>query len=708
MRILSMTATFGKLEHETLRLDRDFNIIRAGNEWGKSTWCAFMAAMFYGIETRTKSTRTLLADKERYAPWSGSPIAGRMELEWKGRNITIERKTRGRIPLGEFRAYETDSGLPVAELTAANCGQMLLGVERSVFLRAGFIRFSELPVTQDEALRSRLNALVTTGDESGDGERLARGLKELKNRCRYHRTGLIPQTEAERDSLRGQLQELESLTEQTEKLKIRLRQVDARVDVLENHRDALRYAAARADEDRVNQAEEERENAEQRLEEARQRCRNLPTRDQAQWALNKLRKLHQACLDLQMEAAMLPQPPEQKDVRPVFQSMSGPEAQAMAREDAATWQKLAGKRYLLLLITGLVLLPAAGIAAWLKLWMLCAVLGGTGLALVIAGLIRRTQRIGRRRELEEKYGSPEPSDWIAWAEEYGAELADFLAQRREYIARREELDRRLAQAREKLTRCTGGQEPEASIRDWKSMLDAWDRWGDAYRDYQKAENHLNTLRSMAKAAVRPGRPDTLTYTEEETLRLLSDARAERQQIQNRLNQYRGRMEAMDSREAVREKLDRVERRLERLEEVYGALVIAQQTLAEAAMELQRRFAPRITRRAQELMCRFTNGRYTRLSLGEDLTIRAEAGGEDTLWESLWRSDGTVDQLYLALRLAVAEELTPDLPLILDDALVRFDDDRLRSAVEVLRQEAERKQVILFTCHSREQNCMPAM
>ena len=162
---------------------------------------------------------------------------------------------------------------------------------------------------------------------------------------------------------------------------------------------------------------------------------------------------------------------------------------------------------------------------------------------------------------------------------------------------------------------------------------------------------------------------------------------------------------MESAETVREKLDRVERRLERLEEVYGALVIAQQTLSEAAMDLQRRFAPRITRRAQELMNRLTNGRYTRLTLGEDLTIRAEAGGEDTLWESLWRSDGTVDQLYLALRLAVAEELTPDLPLILDDALVRFDDDRLRAAMEILRQEARHKQVILFTCHSREQNCM---
>ena len=73
----------------------------------------------------------------------------------------------------------------------------------------------------------------------------------------------------------------------------------------------------------------------------------------------------------------------------------------------------------------------------------------------------------------------------------------------------------------------------------------------------------------------------------------------------------------------------------------------------------------------------------------------------SLQELRRRSDGTIDQLYLALRLAVAKELTPEAPLVLDDALVRFDDIRHAAAMDILRKEAERKQVILFTCHSRE-------
>ena len=136
MKIYSMTATFGKLENKVLELKPGLNIIEAPNEWGKSTWCAFLAAMLYGIDTKARTTQTALADKERYAPWSGAPMEGRMDICWNGRDITIERRSKGRLPMGEFRAYETESGLDVPELTATNCGMMLLGVERSVFVVA--------------------------------------------------------------------------------------------------------------------------------------------------------------------------------------------------------------------------------------------------------------------------------------------------------------------------------------------------------------------------------------------------------------------------------------------------------------------------------------------------------------------------------------------------------------------------------------------
>jgi uncharacterized protein YhaN len=163
------------------------------------------------------------------------------------------------------------------------------------------------------------------------------------------------------------------------------------------------------------------------------------------------------------------------------------------------------------------------------------------------------------------------------------------------------------------------------------------------------------------------------------------------------------METLGSADAIQKELDVVRQRIVKLEQTYSALEYAQNALTAARAELQRRFAPRITKRTQELFAKLTGGRYNRLTLGEDLSVQAGATGEDTLRSQQWRSDGTIDQLYLALRLAVAQELTPKAPLVLDDALVRFDDDRLTAAVDILRQEAENKQVILFTCQGREKN-----
>ena len=230
-----MTATFGKLQHETMTLQPGLNIIEAPNEWGKSTWCAFLCAMLYGLDTRAKTTKTALADKEHYLPWSGQPMSGRIDLSWQGRDITIERNTAGRIPMGDFRAYETESGITVPELTGENCGEQLLGVEQAVFRRAGFVRLTDLPVTGSEELSRRLNALVTTGDESGDGERLAGAIKDLKNKVRYNRTGLLPEALAQRDQLREALEEQKGLQAQYQKYSQRLKQAEIWIRQLEVH-----------------------------------------------------------------------------------------------------------------------------------------------------------------------------------------------------------------------------------------------------------------------------------------------------------------------------------------------------------------------------------------------------------------------------------------------------------------------------------------
>lgn len=706
MKIHRMTATFGKLDHDTITLEPGLNLIQAENEWGKSTWCAFLLAMLYGLDTRAKSTKTVLADKERYAPWSGSPMAGSMDISWKGRRITIERTTRGRIPMGEFRAYETDTGLVVPELTATNCGQLLLGVEQSVFRRAGFIRFSDLPVTQDDSLRRRLNALVTTGDESGEGERLERGVRELKNKCRYNRTGWIPQAEEERTTLEGKLAELDNLEKQIQKLDSRLEEIESWKQALENHQAALHYAEAELDEQRLSQARAALEAAQAGVSRLEALCAKLPTRDHAERKIRELREYQDLWHSIQMELAMTPEQPHCPEAPTPFQGLDLEKAQQMVAEDAECYGALRKKKPgLLPFIAAAACLIAFCVTAVLaQYWIMggCLVLG-----LVFFGIgLRKSQR--RRQALlalETKYSSDNPDSWRETLADYAGLLRKYNLQMADYRVSRGDLDARVAALQTQRQSLCGEQSPEKVLSLWQQVLAHWENYHNALREAQRAQSHLQDLQAMAKQAQRPTMEDSLDYTSAETARLLSDTRIQQQRLQNRLGQLQGHRDALGDREAMEKQLAAVCQRLKKLEQTYAALELALDTLNQAKRELQRRFAPRIARRAQELLEQMTGGRYRRLIWEEDFGISAGAQTEDVLYSALWRSDGTVDQLYLALRLAVAEELTPHVPLVLDDALVRFDDERLKAALQILKQMAGEKQILLFTCHSREKKLL---
>ncbi len=704
MKILSMTATFGKLENQTLTLQPGLNVIQAPNEWGKSTWCAFMTAMLYGIDTGARSKKGSLAEKERYAPWSGLPMSGRMELSWNGRHITIERRAKGRIPMGDFSAYETDSGLPVPELTATTCGEILLGVERSVFQRAGFIALSDLPVSQDESLRRRLNALVTTGDESSAGDDLMQRLKNLKNSCRFNRSGLLPQAEEKRDALTHALEELRTVQAQVLSCKARQESLEAFSNQLENHTMALAYAAAEADRQKVSQAAVACDAAAARLQECESACRDLPPATDAAEKLKQLEQLQLRQAALQQEESTLPPPlaPAQVDFPSPVQ----------AQADYHSYQRLEERKRKNGLFIGLYAAAAVLLLALLLVPQIrkFAVFIGAGIALGGIGILLlcalRTKKLRNQIEaLFDRYPGLRPDKWLPQAQQLEDDRRSYEAQLTAFQARKTEFTQRQTLFQSQLSAFTQGVSPEALRRGYLEALAAHKALSQARQDYDRAVQRAEELRAMARSAPKPPQPDTLHYSAAETEQLAADTARELRQLHTRLGHNLGRMEALGSEENLCKQLEAVNKRIDSLTRSYNALDMAIRTLADASAQLQRRFAPRISGQAQDIFARLTGGRYSRLTLSEDLAVSTGADTETTLRPALWRSEGTVDQLYLSLRLAVARELTPQAPLILDDALARFDDTRMAAAMEVLKQEAENKQVILFSCQSREKEYM---
>ena len=703
MKIISMQATFGKLENETISFQPGLNVIHAPNEWGKSTWCAFIAAMLYGIDTRERTTQTTLADKEHYAPWSGKPMSGRMDLVWNEKAITIERSSKGRSIFGIFKAYETESGLPIDALTAENCGLVLLGVEKSVFLKSAFIRQNDLPVSQDEALRRRLNALITTGDESGASDKLAQKLKELKNNCRHNKTGLLPQAEAKKALAENKLSELRSLQVQAAQLTQRGEALRQELQALENHRDALRYAAAQADLEQLKKVQQAYTAAKEQEEALANTCAALPGSEEAAAALEQLSQLQDQLSTLQQQGTpALPQPPAQKAP---FHGLDAQQARAMLERDLRQYQALSNRKqyvpYFLLFAAGFILSVVLAILPQTRNWSILPILAG-GLPLVIKRLPHVDDR-KKRIELEHKYSSDDPALWQAVADAHIQALEDHCAAMENYEACRNRQRQQKEALEQRILAVTQGAPIAAARKYWEQIREQHRTLAEAKKVTAQAQTHAQAMEAMARKADPPKQTDTLTYTAAETQQRLSAVQAEQHRLQQMLGQAQGLSGGLGSEDRLKKELENLQHRIEKLQTHYDALVLAQETLDQAALELQRQFAPRISKRAAQLLNQLTDGRYDRLSLDQDMNLHAGAGGEDTLHPWIWRSEGTIDQLYLALRLAVAEELTPTAPLVLDDALVRFDEKRLDQAMQILSQTAIHRQVILFSCQNREKS-----
>jgi DNA repair exonuclease SbcCD ATPase subunit len=125
-------------------------------------------------------------------------------------------------------------------------------------------------------------------------------------------------------------------------------------------------------------------------------------------------------------------------------------------------------------------------------------------------------------------------------------------------------------------------------------------------------------------------------------------------------------------------------------------------LDEIRSTYERDRQPRTLAEASELLKRLTDGKYHRIwtPLGEETLLVDDGNGQT--FDVAWLSRGTREQLFIALRLALASAFAQHgsiLPLILDDVLVNFDSQRAFAAAKVLLEFAKSgRQILLFTCH----------
>jgi len=603
VKIKKLTARFGTLDNAILELGDGLNIITAGNESGKSTWCDFIRAMLYGVDSAQRPRAGVLPEKTLRAPWSGAAPEGSMDLDIDGQAVTLRRASRSvHAPLKQFSAVYTGTEEPYP-LTGTEAGEKLTGVTRDVFSRSAFIAQSGARIENSPDLEKRIDAIVSTGTEglsySDADDRL-----KVWQRERHYNARIGANAE-----LNARLAETET----------RLREIRQVYEAAQSRRDAL--AALEAEVRRSQAAQPDTfDDLTERLAAAEAREEKL--QNELERGLFGARDDRTVALELDRVKA---------------------ECAACAETAAKTYS------HEKLIAPAILLLATAGLAYSHYIdWRLTALPGA--LLLVLAALsfanaagVKKAARdaSAKRRALLRQYGAADEAGLDALLAEHRALYAQYTAVQ--------------AEGRE-LSRVLAGR--------------------------QRAETQRVAAQIAAERSLADQRTELAAL--EGKLSVLGDAPA--------LLAERARIRA-DIAENIRQARN---------------ISLAREMLEQAQHALFADFSPRLTERATELFTRLTAGRYDSLALDRALNVAARRAGDTLGHDSAYLSEGARTLLYLSLRLAICELALPqdkNLPLILDDALNTLDDTRCAAVLELLCTLAEKRQILLFTCHGRERAMM---
>ncbi len=725
MKIRRMFATFAGLNESKLELKPGLNIIEGANESGKSTWCAFLRAMLYGIPTRERDTKERPAEKNLYRPWSGAPISGRLELEADGREITLERSGTDSAPLRSLRAYTSGGG--DAGLTAEDVGEKLTGASREVFERSAFVSSPPLPSGSAE-LEARILATVSSGDESANAAAAEARLREWQRRLRFNRRGEIPDLENEIDALRREADECRRTADLIDSLEAELREASAREKELEDilkRMGSAESAAARRDltaaKERLGDIERELRNIEENV--LPEECpstgelRSLEGRVTAERDASaaRLRDIDAelSALDRQIFAAVN-RAQHAHGALPNKDTLAG-RAAAGAQQDldkAVQFEKSASDRAPRRFTVLAALLGLAAVCCFvlaLPVRSIIPVFCGAAAAvscLVLAVLaVKSARRAKLARESLEKLLKSWDMTSADTLREFIADTASAEARRDECAERRKLAESEPTPAEDELTALTGERgQPLDALR----TLASWSERRDVLRSSALRERaKIDALKSSVLAGCTDESEENASEAEvfsgaarEETDTELKDLRLRISGLRSDIARAEGQLNGRDA-AIIDEKRGRLSERLADRERRYRAIDMALEALRRAGDELRSRFSPALSAETARILGELTGGKYERVAVSRE--FRPEAGREASpLRSGAELSRGTSDQLWFALRLAVARTVLPDdTPLILDDAFVTFDDRRTEAALRLLEREAETRQILLFTCHSRE-------
>lgn len=680
---------YGNIENKDINLEEGINIIHGANESGKSTLLNYIISIFYGI-SRNKEGKAL-SDYEKYKPWNSNEFSGRISYKLENEEkYEIFRDFNKKNPKiyndkledisDRFETDKKDGSKFFIEQT---------GIDKQMYLSTVVSTQEEVRLDEknQNMLIQKIANLAGTGEDNVSYKKALIKLQEkIRDEIGTNKTSQKPINIIEKEIV-----EINNKIVETEKYRNRKYEIDAEKEQILSELKEL---------EQQKQILQELQNSMKSEEETKNRLeiREKNRKDNIA-KINELTN-QKNTINAESERVQSAKNHMQDIIKGHKENIEklNSEIEKIENEKEETQEKEKPSISFIVITVVLAIALICSIIL-IKNYIVSGILGVAIIANIVFYVINKNKQKVNKAKLREK---------INQEKQYKREKLE--NQKQQIIANVNTTEKELEKQ----------EEEEKQVNSELSMLK-----GQIILLEKNNEKITEEIEQDNKAIKEESNKNKQQIIEKykdkniNDLLYINDYQNYISKIEETINNNRIRIKGLeieyntivpqlDEMVVLEEKREADKEKLAELREKESIINIAIENLMDAYEEMKTTITPKFTKNLSESIQKISSNKYNKVTINDENGMIIENNRGEYV-EAIKLSTGTIDQLYLALRLSMIDELSKEnLPIILDESFAYSDNNRLKNMLQYLTSDLNNHQTIIFTCTDREQKMLEAM
>lgn len=680
---------YGNIENKDINLEEGINIIHGANESGKSTLLNYIISIFYGI-SRNKDGKAL-SDYEKYKPWNSNEFSGRISYKLEnGEKYEIFRDFNKKNPkIYNDKLEDISDRFETDKKDGSKFFIEQMGIDKQMYLSTVVSTQEEVRLDEknQNMLIQKIANLAGTGEDNVSYKKALIKLQEkIRDEIGTNKTSQKPINIIEKEIV-----EINNKIVETEKYRNRKYEIDAEKEQilselkeLEQQKQILQELqnSMKSEEETKNRLEIREKNRKDNIAKINELTNQKNTinaeSERVQSAKNHLQDII-------------------KGHKENIEKLNS-EIEKIANEKEETQEKEKPSISFIVITVVLAIALICSIIL-IKNYIVSGILGVALIANIVFYVINKNKQKVNKAKLRDK---------INQEKQYKREKLE--NQKQQIIANVNTTEKELEKQ----------EEEEIQVNSELSMLK-----GQIILLEKNNEKITEEIEQDNKAIKEESNKNKQQIIEKykdkniNDLLYINDYQNYISKIEETINNNRIRIKGLeieyntivpqlDEMVVLEEKREADKEKLAELREKESIINIAIENLMDAYEEMKTTITPKFTKNLSESIQKISSNKYNKVTINDENGMIIENNRGEYV-EAIKLSTGTIDQLYLALRLSMIDELSKEnLPIILDESFAYSDNNRLKNMLQYLTSDLNNHQTIIFTCTDREQKMLEAM